>query len=84
MSMSDSHTLFLSEREERETGPCLINQNQKDQHFQLERIETRGCTVDNSVGSAGEGTSCYYILCCIMNWHRRNPCCWQQLCFLCD
>ena len=42
--------------------------------------ERMGCTVD-SVGSAGEGTSCYYILCCIMDWHRGMPCCWQQLCF---
>ena len=53
---------------------------QKDQHYPLERNERRGCTVD-SVGSAGEGTSCYYILCCIMDWHRGMPCCWQQLCF---
>ena len=53
---------------------------QKDQHYPLERNERMGCTVD-SFGSAGGGTSCYFILCCIMDWHRGMPCCWQHLCF---
>ena len=81
MSMSDSCTLFdPSQREVRDRSMSDKSKSPKDQHYPLERNERMGCTVD-SVGSAGEGTSCFYILCCIMDWHRRTPCCWQQLCF---
>ena len=79
MSMSNSRTLFdLSQAE------TSVNQNQKDQHCQLERIETRVTQWTLSVASAGKETSCYYILCCVVDWHRETPCCLQQLLFFFD